>query len=265
MSSFNTTSLDSLIKLLPDLRADLRKILLNFPTENYPLDKFYLIGIIERYWINFEAIELLLRNLKDSFHLEHAIGLILRNSIHDTINILYLSSFYFDNKTQSSNLHDEVFILCADQVASTIDYIESLEQSKIVEDKKINEAIESILKNFNYFFRDGEDEKIKKRLIERQFPSVKKKIAKISSVPHLKSLSKIYDLYQLYSKYEHYGIITHQIQRMNPNDLFLNIPASIHYMVKGISSTLILMKTREDDYLKEIDIITKYDDLIAQI
>ena len=82
LSEQNHKSLDSLLNLIPSLKKDVKGILLTFPTENYPLDKFYLIGIIERYWTNIEALEILLQHLKNKFHLEHPIGLILMNAIH---------------------------------------------------------------------------------------------------------------------------------------------------------------------------------------
>jgi hypothetical protein len=232
-----------------------------FPTAEYEMLVFTFINYLERFTYSLESIEILLANFKRKPNVETAIGLIIRASLLDFITITYLSSYNGDIKpgnTKAQQEFDKEFdSLVSDQIHNTIKYLELMKKQKQVSKEDFELTIQNLYHTYNFLFNGLDLSNPSSTLKTESFKSTKKMFIRINNHPLTKKMSMVYDLYIYYSKYEHFGIMTHFMQRENINQDLDRIVWSVRYIVRGMGATLAYLNYPVDKLKIEKDELAK--------
>lgn len=232
----NEKKLLDTINLIEQIAAIGKSALNKFHTNSYDLIVFARINYLERFTHNFEAINILLREYKDKPNIETSIGLTIRASLLDFITIAYLDTYIMDGNQAKV---DEVFEgLIADQMHNTIKYLKLSRDTGLITNEDYKKAIENCWYTYNFFFIDKivDYDNPEKKLISSKLKSPTQYFKRIQNHSGTKPFSKAYDLYTYYSKYEHFGILTHFMQRQGINNNFETMMEAMRYMILGIGA-----------------------------
>jgi len=213
--------LDKLCPLIDSIITDHDNVKLN--KENLE-SKIFLIEYLTRQSSNLNALNLIYHSKLDNVRFEHSIGILLRNSLADTLYLIYLN--ISNNSIDTKFYQNEILKLNADQLQRTF------KDNKIIDSKEIAKFSKYI-----YINKNGR--------IDSHFgkPKVSKEIANIlMSSKETKRYTKCYRHWEIYSKYEHYGFLTHLIQTVNNRLLITRHINSIAMINHGITIALANMK-----------------------
>jgi hypothetical protein len=212
-----------------------------FPTGDYDLLVFTFINYLERFTHNLEAVNILLREYKDNPNIETSIGLTIRASLLDFMTITYLSTYQVDILSKDDKENEEKFNkqfdgLMTDQIHNTIKYLKLTRDVGLITNDEYKVAIKNTWETYSFLFIDKtvDYENPESKLISREHKSPKQYFTRIHNHPLTKKFSMVYDLYTYYSKYEHFGIMTHFMQRQGVNNDFEMMLSSMKYMTRGI-------------------------------
>jgi hypothetical protein len=215
-----------------------------FPTGDYDLLVFTFINYLERFTHNLEAVNILLREYKDKPNIETSIGLTIRASLLDFMTITYLSTYQADilskdDKENEAKFNKQFDGLMTDQIHNTIKYLKLTRDVGLITKDDYKVAIENSWHTYSFLFTDKivDYENPESKLISKEHKSPKQYFTRIHNHPLTKKFSMVYDLYTYYSKYEHFGIMTHFMQRQGVNNDFDMIIASMKYMTRGIGAS----------------------------
>jgi len=215
-----------------------------FPTGDYDLLVFTFINYLERFTHNLEAVNILLREYKDKPNIETSIGLTIRASLLDFMTITYLSTYQADilskdDKENEAKFNKQFDGLMTDQIHNTIKYLKLTRDVGLITKYEYNVAIENSWHTYGFLFTDKtvNYENPESKLISKEHKSPKQYFTRIHNHPLTKKFSMVYDLYTYYSKYEHFGIMTHFMQRQGLNKDFEMMIASMKYMIRGIGAS----------------------------
>ena len=219
-----------------------------FPTDDYTLIIFTFINYLERFTHNLQAINILLREYKDKPNTETSIGLTIRASLLDFITITYLSTYQADILSKDDKENEEKFdkafgSLMADQIRKTLTYLKLVREVKLITNEDYKKAIENSWHTYSFLFVDKivDYENPEKKLISRKQIFVTDYFKRIHNHTLTNKYSMVYDLYTYYSKYEHFGIMTHFIQRQGVNNDFDTMVASMKYLTRGIGASFVFL------------------------
>lgn len=258
LSADNEQRLKDAILLLDRIVATGNAALKKFPTDHYELIVFTFINYLERFVFNLDSINILLRQYKTKPNVETAIGLVIRASLLDFMTITYLSSYQADIKSKDDKEGEAKFDkqfdgLIADQIYNTIKYLKLTRDTGLITQADYKKALENSWHTYNFVFTDTvvDYDNPEKKLISREHKSPKELFTRIHNHPLTKKFSIVYDLYTYYSKYEHFGIMTHFIQRQGLDNDFDTMIAAMKYMVRGIGASFAFLSYPTDKLTDE--------------
>lgn len=267
LSNENEEKLKNAILLLDKMIATGNSALNKFPTDQYELIVFTFINYLERFVFNLDSIKILLQHYKIKPNVETAIGLIIRASLLDFMTIAYLSSYQADIKSKDDKEGEEKFNkqfdgLISDQIFNTIKYLKLTRDIGLITQSDYKTALENSWHNYSFVFTDTtiDYEKPEKKLISREHKSPKELFTRIHNHPLTNKFSIVYDLYTYYSKYEHFGIMTHFIQRQGLDNDFTTMITAMKYMVRGIGASFAFLSYPTDKLVVEREQILKLQD-----
>jgi hypothetical protein len=256
----NETKFSEAINLIDKIVEVGKSALKKFPTDDYELIVFTFINYLERFTHNLEAINILLREYIGKPNIETSIGLTIRASLLDFITITYLSTyqadvFSKDDKENEAKFNKQFDGLMADQIHNTIKYLKLTRDVGLITKDDYKKAIENSWHAYSFLFVDKvvDYENPEKKLISKEIKSPKQYFKRIHSHPLTKKFSMVYDLYTYYSKYEHFGIMTHFMQRQGVNNDFETMIASLKYMTRGIGASFAFLSYPVDKLQVEKD------------
>ena len=212
-----------------------------FPTADYEMLVFTFINYLERFTYSLESIEILLSNFKKKPNVETGIGLIIRASLLDFMTINYLSTYQAeitDENPDAQEEFDKQFdALVSDQMHNTIKYLELMKEHRQINQQEFEQTIQNLNHTYSFLFTGLDLNNPISTLKTKMFKSPKQIFTRIHTHPLTKKFSMVYDLYTYYSKYEHFGIMTHFMQRQNINQDLDRIIWSISYIIRGLGAT----------------------------
>ncbi len=181
--------------------------------------KIYLLEYLTRQSSNLNSICCIYQKQLENIRVEHSLGLLLRNSLADTIFLFYLN---FPNKLElgidKHYYQEEVLKLYASQLTKTFS------DNKTIDLKTINK--------FRKYITIGTKGQVVSVLGNSKG---NKDICKVlESTKETKKYSAIYEKWEIYSKYEHFGILTNIIQTRNRKLLVSRQLQSISFVLHGI-------------------------------
>ncbi len=211
-------------------------------TAQYAMHDFTYINFLERFAYSLESIEILLQHYEKKPNVETSIGLTIRASLLDFITISFLHSHYTDIIPDNPNARQEFNNLLedfqSDQIRYTITYLELMKKSKEITQDQFELAITNIHKDYNFAFDRLDLKKPASALKSKGFKSVTGMFLRMKEHPSTTHHAMVYDVYIYYSKYEHYGIMTHFMQRHSINEDVERIIWSIDKIVFGMGLCL---------------------------
>lgn len=254
LSEENEFKLEQIIELIDKIVLNGDSGLKEFPSDHYELLPFTYINFLGRFTFNFDSINILLRQYKVKQNVEISIGLIIRACLLDFMIVTYLSTYHADSTSQESedNFDKQFDGFIADQIHNTIKYLKVTKNTGLISQTDYRAAIESLNHTYKFLFKDEiiDYENPENKLISKEFKSPKYLFMRIHSHPLTKKYSKVYDYYTYYGKYEHFGIMTHYIQRQGIDNDFETMTVALKYMVLGMLTTMTLLSFNSDK-LKE--------------
>lgn len=216
-----------------------------FPTAQYKILDFTFINYLERFTYSLESIEILLNNFQKKPNNETSIGLIIRASLLDFMNIIFLSSYYVDITPENPNSQEEFDnqfeALVSDQIHNMIKYLILMKDHNLISKDEFKQSITNLNSTYNFLFNGFDLEDPISTLKIKKFNSTKKIFQRICNHHKTKNYAMVYDLYTYYSKYEHFGIMTHFMQRQNINKDLDRIILSINYIIQGIKMVFLFL------------------------
>lgn len=238
-----------------------------FPTDNYDLIVFAFINYLDRFTHNFEAINILLKEYKMKPNIETSIGLTIRASLLDFLVITYLSTYQADITSRNDKENEAKFKkkfdgLMAEQIHYTFKYLKLAKEIGQIKNEEYAEAVTNTCYTYRFLFKNStiDFKNPEKNLINTDLRSVKDYFKRIHNHPLTKKFSIVYDLYTYYSKYEHFGIMTHFIQRQGVDNDFETMIASMKYMTRGIGSSFAYLSYPIEKLKDEIELLGKLQD-----
>lgn len=272
LSAKNQNKLVRVVKLL-DLIVKTGKDAINkFTEESYKIEIFVYLNYLERFTYGLESINLLLIHYPKNPNVETSIGLIIRTSLLDFMTVTYLVSYQADIKseidTEGGEKYDKQFnAFLSDQMYNTIMYLKLVRDMFVITQNDYKEAITNLQLTYKSLFTDEHVDLInpENKLISKKFASPKELFKRIHNSPLTQKFSKIYDLYTYYSKYEHFGLMTHYMQRRGEDNNFETIIDSLKYLIKGIGFSFAYLSHPNDVLKNEKDKLQEYEDLFNKI
>ncbi len=248
LSSENGQKLDRVIQMLDEIVGVGTSSLRKFPTEHYELIVFTFINYLERFTYSLENINLLLRHFKNKPNVETSIGLTIRAGLLDFMTITYLSTYQADIKSKEDTVGKDTFDkqfdgLIADQIHNTIKYLKTTRDHGLISQQEYNTALENSWHSYNFLFtqKEVDYQTPEKKIISQEFKTPRQLFTRIHSHPLTKKFSRVYDLYTYYGKYEHFGIMTHFMQRQGIDKDFETMLGAMKYLVIGMGSTFVFL------------------------
>ncbi|MBK9801301.1 MAG: hypothetical protein IPP56_16795 [Bacteroidetes bacterium] len=245
LSAANELRLERVIQHLDKIVLCGNSALKEFPSGHYSLLEFSYINFLGRFTFNFDSINILLRHYKERPNIETSIGLIIRSSLLDFMIVTYLATYHADNNSKEGedNFDKQFDGFMADHIHNTIKYLKVSRNTGLISESIYKQAIENSWHTYHFLFTDTliDYENPESKLISKEFKSPKHLFMRIHSHPLTKRFSKVYDFYTYYGKYEHFGIMTHYMQRQGINKDFNTMIGSLKYMVIGLQTTLTLL------------------------
>lgn len=231
------------------------QVLEKIPDKNYNLTTFTFINFLERFTGYSKSISLLLNNYSNNT--ETSIGLILRTGLLDFFTIAYLSTYHpqIDTNENLINFQKKIGELNSDHIHVTFKYLKLSLKNRIISKQEFNLAIDSTRSNFSFLFHDSniDYEFPEKNLIYKKFKSTTQLFTRINSHKSLKDVSNVYDIYTYYSKYEHYGIMTHYMQRYDSKQDIERINLSLKYLIFGLTLSVTFINESLQSFNSEIN------------
>ena len=223
-----------------------------FKEDHYDLEVFAFINYLERFTYNLKSINILLGHYKDVPHVETSIGLIMRASLLDYMTTAYLSTYMADAKPDDAPSQEkfkkEFDSMIADQVRHTISYAKLALSIGHIKKPDYKKVIEGLFHSYHFVFADTaiEYDTPEKKLISSHTISPTALYKRIHSHPLTNKYAGVYDLYIYYSKYEHFGIMTHFLQRRGEDLNLDTILAGIKYMIRGMGGSFVFLSYPKD-------------------
>lgn len=243
------------------------RALLKFPTEHYDLELFMFINLLERFTVHLLGINQLLKQYANNPALEQPIGLIARAGLLDFMIITYISSYQADigysADPDGSRYKQQLNKILCDQVQFTFKFAREAKNSSIISTDEYKQVVESTVHNYSFLFTDNvidDYEKPETKLVEQKTISPVQLFKRIHSHSLTIKFSMIYDLYTYYSKYEHFGIMTHFMQRQGVDVDMERIFGAVQYLIKGMGATFRYLAGPENILEKEINELDKLEE-----
>jgi hypothetical protein len=251
LSQNNEERLDNAIKLIDKITAVGNSGLQKFPTKDYDLLIFFFINYLERFTFSLDNINILLRQYKHKPSVDTSIGLILRACLLDFMTITYLSTYFMEIKSngEGKEKFDKQFnSLVSDHVLNAIKYLKLCKDSGFISEVEYKEAIKNNWETYSFLFSTETVDYVNplSKLNSQDYISPKELFTRIHNHSLTKKFSQVYDLYTYYSKYDHFGLMTHFMQRKGPDHDFDTMTTSMMYVVRGIGGTFSYLSGPED-------------------
>lgn len=244
-----------IIRTVEDVSILGAQVLEKIPDKNYELTTFTFINFLERFTGYTKSISLLLKNYSNNT--ETSIGLVLRTSLLDFFTIAYLSTYHpqIDTNENLTNFQKKIGELNSDHIHNTFKYLKLSLKNRIISKQEFNSAIDSTWDNFSFLFQnsDIDYEFPERKLIYKKFKSPTELFTRINSHKSLKAVSNVYDIYTYYSKYEHYGIMTHHMQRYDLKQDIERINLSLKYLIFGLTLSVTFINESLQSFNSEIN------------
>ena len=257
LSSDNKAALSELILLIDELVILGKASLNKFPTDSYELLPFVFINYLERYTYALDSVNILLRSYEKNPNVETSIGLIIRTSLLDFMTVSYLRAYYSDispNDALSQEKFDEVFnSLLVDHINNTFKYLKLAKNVGFINEKERIETLDSLYHTYHFLFNTAitDYDNPSEALISQKYITPKDLFTKLISHPVTKNDAYVYDMYMYYSKYEHFGIVTHFLQRRGVNEDFSSMIESLTFVVKGLGLSMAFLSKNPDVLVSE--------------
>ncbi len=240
-----------------------------FPEAYYAIQTFTFINYLERFRDALDAVSVLLKSFSEKPNLETSIGLTLRAALLDFLTVTFLTSFYVDINTDNSKGQEEfdsiINALNSDQALNTIRFIEVMLKNKFITREEFELAITKLHDNYNFLFNSLDLANPVASLKAKKHYSVKDMFHRINNHHLTTKFAGVYDLYMYYSKYEHFGMLTHFMQRHNLDTDLYRIIYSVSYLLRGTCSSLIFLNHPdlkvESEFLAMSELSEKFDTL----
>lgn len=271
LSELEKGTLKSAIQVIDEIVAAGNKALNKFPTNHYDLELFMFINFLDRFTTHLFSINILLRYYEKNPGLETSIGLIARAGILDFMTITYLSSFQVDIGSPADPKGEiyrkEVDKIMCDQVNFTFKFIKEAKNTGLITEQEYNTVIESSYQNYSFLFTDQDVnyQNPESKLIARKTISPNQLFKRIHAHPLTSRFSMIYDLYTYYSKYEHYGIMTHFMQRQGVDIDLERIFGAIQYLIKGMAATFRYLSVPQNLLQIEMKLVDELEEKFLKI
>lgn len=243
------------------------RALQKFPTEHYDLELFMFINLLERFTVHLFGINLLLKQYGNNPALEQPIGLIARAGLLDFMIITYISSYQadigYEADPDGSRYKQQLNKILCDQVQYTFKFAREAKKSSFISAGEYRQVVESTVHNYSFLFTDNviaDYEKPEAKLLEQKTISPVQLFKRIHSHSLTNKFSMIYDLYTYYSKYEHFGIMTHFMQRQGVDVDMERIFGAIHYLIKGMGATFRYLSAPKNVLEAEINELDKLEE-----
>lgn len=251
-----------LIEESVQLLSEISQIGLNthekFSSDNFDFETFFYLAYLERFKFNISCVSVLLKNIQEHPYLETSIGLTIRATLLDFMIITNLLSYKADIKSEKdidglNKYKNEFDSVIADQMWNSIKYVKTAKNTGIINAIEYKRIIDNIWIQYgNLFISETPDyEAPESKLITTVFKSAKQYFMRIHNHAIVKEYSNSYDLYIYYSKYDHFGIMTHYMQRKDINKDVSRIIDSLKYMIRGFGGCLILVSNEKRDLKDE--------------
>lgn len=196
----------------------------------------------ERFIFCFDSIKLLLIGYNEkTFSKDFTIALVLRSSLVDFLNVIYLKIYYqeYNPSIQTENNYKTELgkTLCS-HLRRVFDRFKKEYLSGNFKEQDYTKTINRFYNDYIFLFDPDMKFDIKdpaRNLIFKKEISNKMIIDKISSQSDIRTRNygRAIGLFELYSKYEHYGILSRRTQRVDVNERFRNILESLELLIEG--------------------------------
>lgn len=261
MNKFSPSTIeiiDEAIPLLDKISGVGLTALDKFPSDEYSLETFFYITYLNRFVFNIGSVNILIKNIKEHPYIETSIGLTIRTTLLDFMVITYLISYQADivpdDNLDKKNIFEKEFnSVITDQIYNSIKYVKTAKDCGFLTADSYKTTIDNLMYTYRFLFKDDipDYEKPESKLISSVFKSPKQYFIRIHNHPIVKDYSMVYDLYIYYSKYDHFGIMTHFMQREDINKDVERIIGSLKYMIRGFAGCLVLLSNPGDKLKKE--------------
>lgn len=232
-----------------------------FPTAEYELLVFTFINYLDRFTYSLESIEILLSNFKKKPNVETSIGLIIRASLLDFMTVTFISSYQADitpdNPNGQEDFDKQFDALVSDQMHNTIKYLLHMRENNLIKQDEFELTIKNLNHTYNFLFNELNLIDPVSSLKTKMFKSPKQIFTRIYNHPATKKFAMVYDLYTYYSKYEHFGIMTHFMQRQSINQDLDRIIWSTSYIIRGLGMSLAYLNYPSDMLVDEMEKLNK--------
>jgi len=212
--------------------------------ENKTLNIDILIyrDLFERFIFCFNSVGLLFKDYNETtFSNDYAISILLRTSLVDFLNVVYLKihhNEYETKKESKQNYKTELGKFLCSHLKRVFDRMKKEHLSGNFSDQAYSKTILALKKDYNFLFEKDSEFNIKepwKTLIYKNEISNKTIIDKLKTQPNIRvrNYGRAIGLFDLYSKYEHYGILSRRFQRVDINERFINVIESLDLLIVG--------------------------------
>lgn len=267
MENLSTENFNKLKKaiILSDRIVDIgQSALEKFPENDYAIKYFMAINYLERFVTTLRSVNILLRQYEKNTSVETSIGLIIRASLLDFMNVLYLSTYHPDRK----EFNKKIEILVSDQIDKTFKYLKLIRSINEISQDDYIRALEEFCTQFPTLF---DNSTIDHNKPERKLKHKNKLLSatilfnRIRGHEKTREFSSAYYYYLYYSKYEHFGIITHFLQRKGFNHDVTMIIVSLSLVIRGLIKNFefldILPDKLENEQQQILDLLNEFDKL----
>lgn len=182
---------------------------------------------------------------------EHSISLILRASLLDYLNILYLKS-YMPDKNGTFNTSQSMYTFefknyLSSQIIKIFDFYKVENRYGILTAENKRRYIDLIRDENMSLFNDGDvdyNNPSKSLIVDKAKLSIGDIRFRLDQVKNVTSENyiEVLHLYELYSKYEHFGIISMKFRNLEINHIFKNILRSLFHLIDGLAFCLEIVK-----------------------
>lgn len=243
LSELNRQKRDFICKSLESASRIGFEIIEKVENKTFNVDVLIYRDLFERFIFCFNSVRLLFKDYNEiTFSNDFAITILLRTSLVDFLNVVYLKLHYQEYETEKNsnqNYKTELGKILCSHIRRTLDRSNKEYSSGNFSEQNYTKTTLALYKDFNFLFETNKEFNIKdpcSTLIYKNEISNKTIINKIKSQEdiRIRNYGRAIGLFELYSKYEHYGILSRRFQRVDINERFRNIIDSLDLLSVGI-------------------------------
>lgn len=242
LSELNIQKRDLICNSLESISIIGSEIINKVENKTLNIDVLIYRDLFERFIFCFSSVGLLFKDYNEStFSNDYAISILLRTSLIDFLNVVYLKihhNEYETEKESKQNYKTELGKFLCSHLKRVFDRMNKEYLSGNFSDQNYSKTILALKNDYIFLFEKDSEFNIKepwKTLIYKKEISNKTIIDKLKTQPDLRvrNYGRAIGLFDLYSKYEHYGILSRRFQRVDINERFRNVNESLDLLIIG--------------------------------